>query len=140
MSAASHYGLHDWLKHIVHLLDKTAVQEVYHLENMPMAEVEEEKFAMIEEITEAEKPHLLEGGFIDPGEYDYAKVRQIRNPDICKLVWMTRWGNHEGENHFWKMMQQEGFLQGFETAGIMKGDILKIISYYEGKEDRYIVY
>jgi hypothetical protein len=28
----------------------------------------------------------------------------------------------------------------FETAGIRKGDVLKIKSYYRGYEDKYIVY
>lgn len=140
VSAATHYGLHDWLKSVTTVLAKTPVQEVYHIENLPMAELEEERIQMIEEVTESERPQLIEAEYIDPWEYEYAKVREIRNPEVCKLVWMTRRGNQEGENHFWKMMSQQGFLQTFEAAGIVKGDILKIISYYDGKEDRFIVY
>jgi hypothetical protein len=55
-------------------------------------------------------------------------------------VRMTRWGNPEAENHFRKTMDQQWFLLTFDLAGIQKWDILKIISYYAGKEDRYIVY
>jgi hypothetical protein len=56
------------------------------------------------------------------------------------MVRMTRRWNPEAENHFWKMMNDKWFLETFELAGINKWDILKIMSYYSGKEDRYIVY
>lgn len=140
ISAATHFGIDDWLKRAVTLLRNTKPEEVYHLENIPVEEVADEKVEMITDITEQEKPVLLEWGFIDPGTYDYAKVREVRHPQICKLVRITwRW-NPEAENHFRKLMNEHGFLETFELAGIHKGDILKIVSYYAGKEDRYIVY
>jgi hypothetical protein len=67
-------------------------------------------------------------------------VREISHAEICKMVRMTwRW-NPEAENHFWKQMQEKWFLETLEMWGVNKWDILKIVSYYDGKEDRYIVY
>jgi hypothetical protein len=37
-------------------------------------------------------------------------------------------------------MQQEGYLEIFDAAGVRKGDVLKIVSYYAGKDDRYLLY
>lgn len=140
VSAATHYELGAWLGKLVNILQDTPATDVYHIENLPIQEEDHEVIEMIKEITETERPILIEQNFIEPGTYDYAKVWQIRNPEICKLVRQMWRGNQEAENRFWKTMNDRGYLQTFELAGINKGDILKIISYYAGKEDRYIVY
>lgn len=49
-------------------------------------------------------------------------------------------GNEEAEQRFWGILEHKGILQIFETHGIRKGDVLKIKSYYENKDDRYILY
>lgn len=140
ISAATHFGIESWLKRVVTLLRNTKPEEVYHLENIPVDQEADEKIDMITEVTDHEKKILLDEWYIDPGTYDYAKVWEIRHPEICKRVWITwRW-NPEAENHFWKVMNELWFLQTFELAGVHKWDILKIVSYYSGKEDRYIVY
>lgn len=140
ISAATHFGVETWLKRVVTLLRNTKPEEVYHLENIPVEEAPDEQVEMITEITEEERQTLLDGEYIDPGTYEYAKIWEVRHPEICKMVRMTRRWNPEAENHFWKMMNDKWFLETFELAGINKWDILKIMSYYAGKEDRYIVY
>jgi len=140
ISAATHFGVESWLKRVVTLLRNTKPEEVYQLENIPLEDYKEDKREMIVEVTDHEKKVLLEDGFIDPGTYDYAKVREISHAEICKMVWMTRWWNPEAENHFRKEMHDKWFLETLEMGWVNKGDILKIVSYYDGKEDRYIVY
>lgn len=49
-------------------------------------------------------------------------------------------GNDEAEERFWKILGHKGILEIFDQNGIHKGDVLKIKSYYEGKDDRYIMY
>lgn len=140
ISAATHFGIESWLKRVGTLLRNTKPEEVYHLENIPVEDHPIDPQQMIIEATEHEKKVLLETGLIDPWTYEYAKVREIHHSEICKMVWMTwRW-NPEAESYFWKEMNNKWFLETIELAGINKWDILKIMSYYDGKEDRYIVY
>jgi hypothetical protein len=89
ISAATHFGIEDWLKRVVTLLHNTKAEEVYQLENIPLEDYKEDKREMIVEVTDHEKKVLLEDGFIDPGTYDYAKVREISHAEICKMVRMT---------------------------------------------------
>lgn len=140
VSAATHYELGARLGKLVNILQDTPATDVYHIENLPIQEEDTTQQQMLIDITETERPILIEQNFIEPGTYDYAKVWEVHNPEICKLVRQMRRGNQEAENRFWKTMNDLGYLQTFELAGINKGDILKIISYYAGKEDRYIVY
>jgi uncharacterized protein YaeQ len=90
ISAATHFGIESWLKRVVTLLRNTKQEEVYHLENIPVEELADEQVEMITEITEEERPVLLEGEYIDPGTYEYAKIWEVRHPEICKMVRMTR--------------------------------------------------
>ena len=140
VSAATHYQLSARLDKLVKILQATPASDVYHIENLPVQEEDHEVKAMITDISEQERPVLLEKELIDADTYEYAKIREIRNPEICKLVRQMWRGNQEAENRFWKKMHDMGYLQTFELTGINKGDILKIVSYYAGKEDRYIVY
>jgi hypothetical protein len=107
ISAATHYGINDWLKRTVALLRNTKPEEVYHIENVTAETPQEGKVHMIAEITDKEKKVLLDEGYIDPGTYEYAKCREIRDPEICKIVRMTWRGNPEAENHFRKVMDQQ---------------------------------
>lgn len=73
-------------------------------------------------------------------ESRFAKVWYIQNREICKLVFTLPWGNDEAENYFWQLMQNKGFIELLEDEGMMKGDILRIRSFYEGVDDKYILY
>jgi hypothetical protein len=95
------------LKRTLALLRNTKPEEVYHIENVTTETPQEEKVVMITEITDKEKKVLLDEGYIDPGTYEYAHCWEIRDPEICKIVRMTRWGNPEAENHFRKTMDQQ---------------------------------
>jgi hypothetical protein len=56
------------------------------------------------------------------------------------MAMIITWGNDEAELWFWKNMEQKWFLAEFENNGIKKWDVLKIRSYYEAEDDRYIMY
>jgi esterase/lipase len=59
ISAATHFGLENWTKHLVELLKNTIEYETV-FENIKKSEYKKYKAKMIEDITEFEKPKLLE--------------------------------------------------------------------------------
>ncbi|MEI8091512.1 MAG: hypothetical protein WCG98_04740 [bacterium] len=90
ISAATHFGIESWLKRVVTLLRNTKPEEVYQLENIPLEDYKQDQRQMIVEITDQERQKLIDEEYIDPGTYDYAKVREVSHPEICKMVRMTR--------------------------------------------------
>lgn len=140
-SAGTLYGIDNLLRKFAELLQKTESIDVeldtYQSEDDPQ---EEENYDLITEITEEEKPHLIEEWYIEELESRFAKVWYIQNREICKMVFTLPWGNDEAENYFWQLMQNKGFIELLEDEGMMKGDILRIRSFYEGVDDKYILY
>jgi hypothetical protein len=108
------------------------------LENIKYPYKKFEKRDMITEITEKEIDWLVEKWYIDKSVSKFCKVWEINSAEICKLVWITRRWNDEAENWFWKTLDSTWHIQIFEKMWIKKWDILKIISHYEDKDDRYI--
>ena len=140
-SAGTFYGIDNLLRKFAELLQKTESIDVeldtYQSEDDPQ---DEENYDLITEITEEEKPHLIEEWYIEELESRFAKVWYIQNREICKMVFTLPWGNDEAENYFWQLMQNKGFIELLEDKGMMKGDILRIRSFYEGVDDKYILY
>ena len=64
----------------------------------------------------------------------------IKNAEICRLVFITPWGNDEAEMWFWKQMDQKWYINLLEEFWARKWDVLKIKSYYYGQDDKYIMY
>lgn len=142
VSAVTRYGLDDFLDKVIDVFHGLKTSDVYHVRDEVREEHEEEEISsdMIVDVTEQDKQFLIENNYMDEKLLKHIKIRRIRNAEICKLVWMLPWWNPEAENWFWKMMQTEGYLEIFDSAGIRKWDILKIVSYYAWKDDRYILY
>ena len=140
-SAGTFYGIDNLLRKFAELLQKTESIDV-ELDTYQSEEdtQDEENYDLITEITEEEKPHLIEEWYIEELESRFAKVWYIQNREICKMVFTLPWGNDEAENYFWQLMQNKGFIELLEDEGMMKGDILRIRSFYEGVEDKYILY
>lgn len=139
VSAATHFGLENWTKHLVDLLKKTKMYDTT-FEKTEKIEFKEWEVEMVTDITKQEKPKLLEKWYIEEIDSKYSKVRKINNPEVCKFGCITQWGNDEAEVWFWKTIEQKGFLAEFDRKWIKKGDILKIKSYYESEDDRLIMY
>lgn len=140
VSAATQYGINDRLNAIVPLLKNTKNEDVYHIPADKIAHQDEDQEMMISNISEEEKEMLIDEWYIEETQSKYNEVWEIQDPEICKLVRMLPRGNDEAEERFWKIMGHKGILEIFEQHHIHKGDILKIKSYYAGKEDRYILY
>lgn len=49
-------------------------------------------------------------------------------------------GNDQAEQYFRQQMQSKGFLEILSSEGVMKGDVLRVKSYYENFDDKYIQY
>ncbi len=139
LSAATHYGLENWKKYLVDLIKNTEAKELEIIKD-EIQDFKEWEIDMITEITEKEKEKLLEEWYIEEINSKYCKVWEINNPEICKLAVITQWWNDEAEMWFWKSIEHKGYLAEFEKEWIRKWDVLKIKSYYESENDKYILY
>lgn len=93
----------------------------------------------VHEAPEEEFEQLLDEGYINETEKKYAKLRHVYEPHICYLTFvLPRW-NDEAELRFRQIMEKEKHLKRLEKFGARKGDILRIISLYEGVADKYIL-
>jgi len=138
-SAGTYFWIGEWLRALAEILKKTPLMALPEIEPQQIFFDTEEE-AMISDITEAEKPYLIKNDYLDEVSSKYINVRHIQNPEICRLVFITPRGNEEAELRFRKQVSQKGYLDLFEEAGVRKGDVLKVRSYYAGHEDKYIVY
>ncbi len=87
ISAATHYGLEEFLNALTSTLQKTNAQEVYHLENIPVQTIKEVK-NRITNISDTEKKLLQDEGYMTEFELKYISVWLLYHPEIAKLVWM----------------------------------------------------
>lgn len=139
VSAASHFGLNEWLVWLVKILQKGSLEENTFVINK-QNKAKTLKVKMINDITKIEKNKLLSEWYIEEIDSKFIKIWEINDPEVCKLVFITHWWNEEAEMWFWKEMWLKWFLTEFERNWIRKWDVLKIISYYEWQQDRYILY
>ena len=141
-SAWTYHWVGELLRKFAELLQKT--EDSWYYPEMISQDIEfeedEEEQMMITEVTEEEKPHLIEDWYIEELESRFAKVWYIQNPEICKLTFTIPWWNDQAEQYYWNQMQSKWFLAIYEDEWIMKWDILRIKSYYEGLDDKYILY
>jgi len=139
ISAATHFGVDDRLNHVVEMVKKTDANEVYHIENIQHKYAKKRQDALVN-ISKQEKQFLIEKEYITVTDAAYINVREVYNEDIARLVRQLPRGNDEAEARFWKQLGSGGILDEFENRGIQKGDVLKVLSPYEGLEPRYIQY
>ena len=142
-SAWTYHGVWALLRKFAELLQKTEDNWYYPEiinENVIEEENDEEGQMMITEVTEEEKPHLIEEGYIEELESRFAKIWYVQNPEICKLTFTIPWWNDQAEQYYWNQMQSKWFLDIYEDEWIMKWDILRIKSYYEWLDDKYVLY
>ena len=139
VSAASHFGLEEWIKWLVNILKDTKLEEhAFHTQEIYNTDIFE--IEMVKDITKQEKNKLLSEWYIEEANSEFIKIWEIDNSEACKMVFTTMWWNDEAEMRFWKNMWQKWFITEFENNWIRKWDVLKIKSYYEWYDDRYILY
>lgn len=139
VSAATKYWVDNRLTHIIPMLKNTKDEEVYHIPEFEEKK-EEKKNTMIRNISQEEKQKLIDDGYIQELDSKYNEVREIEDPELCKLVRIIPRGNQEAEQRFWNGLEHKGIIELFEQHRIQKWDVLKIKSYYAGQDDRYILY
>lgn len=136
VSAATHYGIKDWTAALATLIKHREIKYTYLFDTVTTHKITHE---FISDVTESDLDNLLEEWYIDSAS-SRAKVWEIRDPEICRLVNILPWGNAQAEYRFWNVMMKKKYLSDFEKVGILHGDVLKIMSYYNGVDDRYIMY
>lgn len=136
VSAATHRGIQEWTKELAQLIDKRALRYTYLFDTVKADTVRHE---FITDVTDQEIGMLLEEGYIESSS-SRAKVREIWEPEICRLVNILPWGNAQAEYWFRNVMLKKKYLAQLSKVGVLTGDVLKIKSYYSGVEDRYIMY
>lgn len=97
------------------------------------------------DVTADEVDYLIEQWYIDPEDdesmtLEHIKVREIHHPELARLVWITMRGNDEAEMWFWGIINKQWLIRKWTQQWLEKGHILKIVSFYEGRDDRYVVY
>ncbi len=121
------------------MVKKTDANEVYHIENVQHKYAKKRQDSLVN-ISKQEKQFLIENEYITAADAAYINVRELYNEDVARLVRQIPRGNDEAEARFWKQLGSGGILDEFENRGIQKGDVLKVLSPYEGWEPRYIQY
>jgi len=137
-SAVSREGLDAWLDVIQHYLQYE--REHSSLLLFDVVPIPPKPEGHIRNVTEETVPRLLEHGYLSELDVKYARVWEVEDAEFCRLAYMLPWGNDEAEMRFRNVMSKKRFVAKLETAGLVKGDIIKIKSLYSGVEDRYIRY
>lgn len=122
-SAGTYFGIGELMRSFANILQKTDFSTYdpnLYSEKIPNFFEEEDETIFVSDITEKEKPHLIENNYINPLESRFAKVWLLQHPEISKMVFTLPRGNDEAEAYFWKTMKSRGFLDFFESEGILK--------------------
>lgn len=136
-SAFTHFGLDARLEYMSNMLQSIPKED---WEEIATYKIIREAPSYIKDVTSTQKKRLIEHEYISPIQAKYSNIWETNDKAVAKLVYMTRRGKHEGEMEFWKKMEEEHHLKKRHDAGIQKGDIIKIISPYNGTDDRFILY
>ncbi len=101
------------------MLKNTKDEEVYHIPEFEEKK-EEKKNTMIRNISQEEKQKLIDDGYIQELDSKYNEVREIEDPELCKLVRIIPRGNQEAEQRFWNGLEHKGIIELFEQHRIQK--------------------
>lgn len=137
LSGLEHTGTKEWIQSCAELL------KTHHFPVITMidaVEIKKEKQETLKDVTEQEMPFLLEQSYIQEQDVEGHHVWEITDTDFVRLTYMLMWGNDEAEIWFWMVMEKQWIMKKCFKAWLIKGDIFKVISPYEGIDDRYIKY
>ena len=137
VTAATHMGIHEWINKVSYLLSSISLTTMTLFDTV---DLDFQFHTKVKDITEQDLPYLLDEWYIDPTTAKRAKVREIHDEEISRLVFTLPRGNDQAEHRFWRVMTKQHHLIDFEKAGVMHGDILKVKTRYSGQTDKYILY
>lgn len=96
LSAATHFGVDEWLNVMVDGIKKIDANEVYHIENIPHKTIQKTQDS-IKNINKIEKKFLIEKEYITENDAQYINIREIYNEEFAKFVRQLPRGNDEAE-------------------------------------------
>lgn len=135
LSAMTKKGINSFLDICIRLLDTPAPTLTW--QNTILEDITT-KISCIN-ITTQEKSHLYEEWYLTENQHQKTQIREINNDKFAYFCYvLPRW-NDEAELWFWNVVNKEWYLKWLNQYGAKKGDVLKIISPYQGTEDRYIL-
>ncbi len=146
LSTYSREGVQEWLDDAAqyYMADEVAAQAAKDLAPLDLEVLDAKptgrEAVEIRETTDIDMPLLIEEEYVDVQDTTYAKVRYIKEREVCRLVYMLPWWNDEAEMWFWNVLDKKRLLQKLISAGLVKGDIIHVQSFYSGVEDRFIRY
>ncbi len=136
VSAVTHQGIDQRMNALAASIDTDIVQTPYLFDTVVIDKKPMGVFAT--DITKTELPELIKGSYL---QHDTkVKVWEIDDYDFSRLVTILPWWNDQAEYRFWKVVTKEKYRNRLEKAGVSYNDVLKVKSYYEGIDDKYIVY
>lgn len=94
----------------------------------------------ISDITDKEITILIEGWYLQATDKDFIKIWSVNHPEISYLTFVTPWWNTEAEIRYRQTLDKEWYLKAYAKAGGRKGDVFKVTSWYQGQEDKYILW
>lgn len=136
VSAATHHGIEHWISELAQVIKSQSIKNIHLFDTVQIQEIKHQR---VTDITDSDFQYLMDEWYID-GSSSRSKVWQIRDPEICRLVNILPRSNEQAEHRFRNVMMKKKYLNEFAKHGVMHGDIMKIMSYYAGVEDRYIMY
>jgi len=104
---------------LIPMLKNTKDEEVYHIPEFKPQVLQKED-TMIRNISAEEKQKLIDESYIQELDSKYNEIREIRDPEICKLVRILPRGNGEAEQRFRNSLGHKGILELFEQHNIQK--------------------
>ena len=139
-SAWTYQWIGERTRALADMLKDLPQMEIPELETNIVLDIDEDTWDMISDITDEEKDFLIDEWYLQESEARYTNIYEIRNAEICRLVFITPRWNDEAEMWFWKQMDQKWYISLLEESGARKWDVLKIKSYYFWQDDKYIMY
>ncbi len=102
--------------------------------------IEQEHIDSVNNITDTTLDELLDKGYLpEENENKKKKVREVNRAQVSYLANVVPRWNEQAEMRFWRQLDQQGHLDRMQDAGVKKWDILKVISWYHGVQDKFIM-
>ncbi len=137
ISAATHHGIDERCTAMGRMIHDN---EVSHMALFDTVDQDKVFHTKISDVTETMRPWLIEQWYIDHVTSSRTKIWQIRDREICRLTNIIPRGNDQAEDWYWRVLTKQNHIKEFEKKGVLNGDVLQIMSYYPGTDDKFILY
>ena len=137
LSAATRQWIEPWLDQMIWIVDNDSLMSTIVYE--PVA-IQKQVKESIKDITESILPELLEQWYLPEGQdHSKKKVREVNHSQVSYLSNIVPRWNDQAEMRYRRQLDQQGLLWWMSHAWVKKWDILKVISWYHGVKDQFIL-